>query len=348
MRIAYILTALRDLSSVHVALDQVNAMMQHGHACKVFYFKEIKEVVFPCPTEKISLFKSIPFNQFDIIHTHCFRPDLYAFLHKPFFGKKPYFVNTIHSYLYPDYRNSMGFFKGSIIAFLELLFMRRIDKNVCMSNTAVEYYSRYLCKEHLTYSYNTKVIDNTQSISEHDKFTLLEFKSKHIHVCGSICVVSPIKGLDQVIKALPALPRFGFVIIGDGPSVVELKQLASDLHVDDQVLFLGFRKDGYRFIPYLDIFCMPSHSEGCPVAMLEAAAMGKPIVTTDIPIFKELLSSTECVQFQENDIEDCAKAIEKAVLQSAKLGANAKAKFDSHFSFESFYRRYLSIYKRDC
>lgn len=347
MRIAYILTALRDLSSVHVALDQVNAMMQHGHVCKVFYFKEIKELVFPCPTEKISLFKSIPFNQFDIVHTHGFLPDLHVFLHKPYWGKKPYFVNTIHSYLFPDYRNSKGFLKGTILAASHLLFMRRIDKNVCMSRAATDYYGSYLSKRKLTYSYNTKVIDDSKSISDRDQFILSDFKSKHDYVCGSICVVSAIKGLDQIIKALPSIPNLGFVIIGNGPALSTLKQLASDLNVSDHVLFLGFRKDGYRFIPYLDVFCMPSHSEGCPVAMLEAAAMGKAIVTTDIPIFKELLEKEECARFHENDIQACAAAIQIAIKNISSLGVKAKAKFESHFSFDSFYKRYLSIYRRE-
>lgn len=347
MKIAYILTALRDLSSIHVALDLVSCMMEHGHECKVFYFKDVIELKFPCPTEKISLFKSIPFSEYDVVHAHCFRPDLYLFLHKPLFNTKTLFINTIHSYLYPDFRNSMGYLKGSIIATLQLLFMRRIDKNVCMSKAAVKYYSKFLSGHKLTYSYNTKVIDYHATLSNDEEDIITNFKSNFDYVCGSICIVSDIKGLDQVIEALTYLPKCGYVIIGNGPAVEKLQELAKTKKVEKQVLFLGFRKDGYRFIPQLDVFCMPSHSEGCPVAMLEAAAYGKPIVTTDIPIFKELLTSSESVQFQENDIKACAQAIETAIECGPYLAKNAKAKFDSQFSFDSFYNRYLSIYKRE-
>ena len=345
MKIAYFVTSLKDVSSVHVVLDLVTSMESHGHSCKVFYFKDIEDLSFPCTVEKITLTSKIAFDQFDVVHTHGILPDLYSFLHKPLHSNT-LFVNTIHSILHQDYRNSFGIIKGKFLARMHLLLMKRIDVNVCMSKVAVDYYSRYLFPAKLSYSYNTKVIDKSQLVDKEDEDVLNRFKHQFKYVCGSICIVSDIKGLDQIIQAMSYNTDFGYIIIGDGPAVGNLKEQALHLGVSDRILFLGSKKNAYKFLPYFDVFCMPSHSEGCPVSLLEAAAFSKAIVTTDIPIFLEMFDNQEIVVFAENQVKQCAKAIEEAYLQKTSLGKKAKSKFDKSYTFEHFYNRYLNIYTK--
>ena len=79
----------------------------------------------------------------------------------------------------------------------------------------------------------------------------------------------------MIIQALQELPQTKFCIIGDGKIKNDLIQLSVKLKVSDRVLFLGYKKDAYKYLPYFDVYAIPSHSEGFPLAMLEAAAYGK-------------------------------------------------------------------------
>ena len=342
MKIAYILTSLRDTGVTHVVEDIIKMMIQYGHECKVFVFKKVDDVHLPCKVEYITLFTKIPFDDFDVVHAHCFRADLYCFLHTPI-RCKTLFINTIHSYIFQDYRNSMGQIKGTIVAFIELVFMLRLDYCVCLSKEAINYYRRFLNKKKLTYCYNTKSIDYSKQISLKEKQHIESFKKKVEFVCGSICVVSDIKGLDQIIRALVLLPNVGYIIIGEGPSFNKLKNLAVQLGVENRVLFLGFKVDAYRFIPFFDVFCMPSRSEGFGVSMIEAAAYAKPIVSTNLSIFSEIFSDTESIKFPIDNIKECADAIIKAYNYS-DLGYNAFNKFENKYSPYKFYQKYIQIY----
>ena len=92
------------------------------------------------------------------------------------------------------------------------------------------------------------------------------------------------KGFDYLLKAIPEVlasdRRIQFQIAGDGPDFDELKQLQSELKLEDKVRFLGFRDDVPLLMKQSDLFLMPSLSEPFGNILLEAMATGTPIVTT--------------------------------------------------------------------
>ena len=71
------------------------------------------------------------------------------------------------------------------------------------------------------------------------------------------------------------------LLIGDGPARAGLEQQARDLGIADYVIFAGYRADARELIPVMDLFVLPSRSEGLPVALLEAMASGVPVMATD-------------------------------------------------------------------
>ena len=113
----------------------------------------------------------------------------------------------------------------------------------------------------------------------------------------------------------------------------------------ERVLFMGKRSDGYRYLPYIDIFCIPSHSEGFPLAMLEAASYGKAIVSSDISVFREIFTKKECVICKENDILSFVNGINYAIANKDSLGCNAQNKFNLSYSPSIFYENHYNIYK---
>lgn len=76
--------------------------------------------------------------------------------------------------------------------------------------------------------------------------------------------------------------RFALVSIGQGPDEAEVRALSRSLDLDGVVTFTGFRRDATSVMAACDVFCLASAWEGLPVAMMEATALGLPIVATNV------------------------------------------------------------------
>ena len=74
----------------------------------------------------------------------------------------------------------------------------------------------------------------------------------------------------------------------------ELKQTAMDtaqaLGIADKVVFLDFRQDVPAVLKAMDIYCLPSLWEGFPIGVLEAMAMGKAVIATDVDGTREAVT----------------------------------------------------------
>lgn len=103
---------------------------------------------------------------------------------------------------------------------------------------------------------------------------------------GSGVVLSEQKGIPYLLEAARRVvsrqPRVRFAIAGDGPLREQLEATARRLDLADRFRFLGYRSDMPRVIAALDVYVLPSLWEGLPLALLEAMAMGKPIVATSV------------------------------------------------------------------
>ncbi len=109
--------------------------------------------------------------------------------------------------------------------------------------------------------------------------------------------LAPVKGPDVLLAAMRRLPgdvRLSFV--GDGPMQEYLQALAQSDGLNGRVEFAGRRP--HPEIPLWlcasDVVCLPSRSEGCPNALLEALACGRPVVATAVGAVPTLLRSGEC------------------------------------------------------
>lgn len=105
---------------------------------------------------------------------------------------------------------------------------------------------------------------------------------------GACCRLVPSKRVDRLIYRLGEAVAQGFpvflVIAGDGPERRRLEALARQLNVDKRVLFTGHVDEELRDLySALDIFCLPSETEGMSNSLLEAMATERPILASDIP-----------------------------------------------------------------
>jgi len=79
-------------------------------------------------------------------------------------------------------------------------------------------------------------------------------------------------------------------IVGDGPLRSTLESLARELAIDRQTLFLGMRDDVYDLMNLFDIYALPSLHEGIPMALLEAMALGRPVVASRVGGIPEVVT----------------------------------------------------------
>lgn len=92
------------------------------------------------------------------------------------------------------------------------------------------------------------------------------------------------KNHQVIIRAIAKLrnEKIKYVLCGQGPLETELRELAKELDVENQVKFLGFRKDVPDLMKVADLFAFPSYREGLSLSLMEAMASGLPVVCSNI------------------------------------------------------------------
>ncbi len=116
----------------------------------------------------------------------------------------------------------------------------------------------------------------------------LERKETLLHIPSQSCVIGYVGRLDR-IKNIPALihafsgllndfKKLYMVIVGDGPQEKPLKRMVADLNLLDKVHFTGSKDDVVPYLRSVDVFVLPSELEGMSNTILEAMAVGLPVV----------------------------------------------------------------------
>jgi glycosyltransferase involved in cell wall biosynthesis len=94
------------------------------------------------------------------------------------------------------------------------------------------------------------------------------------------------KGQEEMIRMMPAIaarcPDVVLILAGDGPYRRDCENLAEQLNLQPHVRFLGQRNDVPELLAASDLLVMPSHIEGFPLAVVEALALGRPVVGYDV------------------------------------------------------------------
>lgn len=171
-------------------------------------------------------------------------------------------------------------------------------------------------KVSLSVIYNGIELCNRDNISE---LKLIEFKEKyHINHKFILAVghIEPRKNYIRLIESFSILKNNGFeyklIIIGnDSGEKNKLQLLINQLNLQNQVNFLSGLTDTEVRIAYkiCSLFVFPSLYEGFGIPILEAMAASRPIVLSDLPVFREITQNNG-VYFNPENIESMATAIE--------------------------------------
>lgn len=160
----------------------------------------------------------------------------------------------------------------------------------------------------------------------------------------------PEKDVQTAVEAFQHLPELRLVVLGEGPLMEPLKALVQRLGLRN-VEFRGFVGGAARFeiLRNAKLLILPSRVyENFSVSVLEAYAMGKPVVASRIGAVAEMVREGETgLLFEPGQPADLAQKIRRLCdppEQIAGLGRAARAHFESHFTADTNYRQLMDIY----
>ncbi len=162
----------------------------------------------------------------------------------------------------------------------------------------------------------------------------------------------PIKGHEFLLHAVPAVlavyPNVTFVLAGDGENRAAMMTLADRLGVSAAVTFPGEIPDALELMRASDLVVLPSISEGLPIALVEAMALGRPVVTTGVGGIPEVVDDGVTARMVPPRDPNALAAAMLDILGdealSHRLGANARAVAAERFSAHRMVERTQALY----
>jgi glycosyltransferase involved in cell wall biosynthesis len=264
--------------------DFIEQMRSNGVTTDVMFLKGDID-----PLLVIKMVRYIRRRRFDLVHTHLFHADLYGTLAARLASTR-HIVSTKHGF--NPWRQRKEY---ALLDRIAAYFQQRI---IVISEAV----GRWLVQTEGLPGEKMRVIHypmdaNQFCCSADSSYTRLENVSKPI--IGTVSRLISQKGVHILIEAfalcLERHPQSSLVIVGDGPSRSELEKKVNALGIGERVLFLGYV--GHPMlssaIGYFDMFVLPTFGEGFGLVLLEAMALGKPIVASRVMSIPEIVLHEE-------------------------------------------------------
>lgn len=169
----------------------------------------------------------------------------------------------------------------------------------------------------------------------------------------SVCRLVPAKGLDVLLKACAKLKERGhpFVLhlIGDGPIRKELETMAQDLGLYDDIIFYGYMLHPEEFMPFFDIFVLPSRAEAFGSVFAEAALCQLALIGTDVGgISEQIENGINGLLVPVEDHSALADALETVIIDPDyryQLAREASEKAKRDYSLQRVIAQLNKVYR---
>jgi glycosyltransferase involved in cell wall biosynthesis len=280
----------------------------------------------------------------DLIHTHLVRADIYGRIASKLAGIPV--ITTIHNM--EEHHTSKKVLNSCV---------RYIDKKTMSLNDVIVAVSDgvkcHICSAYNIPPANIYVIHNgiecPKSVAPLNKETWGVANGELV-----ICTVARLhkqKGIEKLIRVTQRLNHKGYklklMVVGDGPLRQSMSSLIQKLKVN--AVITGFQDSIYPFMQIADIFVLPSLWEGFGLSIIEAMALSKPVVASNVGGIPEVVVDgiTGILTDPKNEAsleEAILKLLKDAALRE-KMGVSGNMRVREYFTAEIMSRKYQRLYK---
>jgi glycosyltransferase involved in cell wall biosynthesis len=291
-------------------------------------------------------------NRIDILHTHGGIAGFYGRRAAKKAGTMVV-VHTLHGIHYLHYRNV--FLKYAHIA-LERWCSRFSDAVIFVSEADFEKGKKLRLAAEARMHLIKNGVDFSASLGSHDFRQRAEELRRRLKlfppVVGTVARLHRQKGVVYLLRAAEQIhkrrPEAKIVVVGGGELEKQLRREARIKGIDGYFLLLGERKDARELLSLFDVFVLPSLWEGLPLVLIEAAAMGKPIIATDIEGVREaIIDGENGILVAPKNPEKIAAAVIRLLGNSAdagRLGERAKSDIPARFTLSRMIAETQALY----
>lgn len=277
-----------------------------------------------------------------VIHSHTLDSLLDVSLCKVF-NRKLRVIHTFHFGNYP--------YLPKKYIFVERIFSRFPDMLVAVGNKQ---------KEKIKNTFKIKdssivtIWNGVPKSQDNQETSMVEkYQQEGRIIIGTVCTLIKQKGLTQLLDVAYSLKQKKvkalFLIAGEGHLREELEDKVMRLGLNEDIIFLGWVNNASKtFIPYIDIFFLPSLWEAMSVVVLEAMDAGKPVVVTNVGENSHVIKDgLDGFVFEPGDIKGMVNILERLIENKpfrVQIGEKARQKVHIEFGVGKMVRAYQQLY----
>jgi glycosyltransferase involved in cell wall biosynthesis len=242
--------------------------------------------------DKINVLRNlIKKNNIDLVHGHDVKSSIAG--HLAAASLKIPVISHIHA-SYPWLQ------KTGTLKIIDGFFRNKYSLSIACSQMAMDYYLQHNKKVKAN---NIVYLNNSFNFNEFESVNIKEGGalkkelgiSDDTFIYGFLGRLLEGKGADLLIESFYELQKkrekIFLLIVGDGPERLKLNAMINNYNLSSKVKFMGFQKNPYDFLNIFHCFILPSVTEGLPIAVLEAMAMKKTVISTPVAGLKNLMKN---------------------------------------------------------
>jgi glycosyltransferase involved in cell wall biosynthesis len=280
--------------------------------------------------------------RFDIVHTHSSKTGFLGRIAAKAAGVKK-IIHTVHGFSFHEFQPKL--IRESYV------FLERIAAKCCDKMIFVNDFERILAKQR-------NISDEKKGVTIYNGIEMPVFQ-KTIHCDGwkkEIIIGSVARFCEQknstlmvqtAIQTVKSDKRFRFIFVGDGELFESCKQMVIRAKLQDKILFPGWSSNVQEWLLKFDIFFLFSKWEGLPISILEAMAIGLPVIASDVKGNNELVSEATGALLTISAIDKLPAlffSLSEKCIEWQKKGARAREMIEKKYNIETFRKQYLEIY----
>ncbi len=289
--------------------------------------------------------------RFDLVHTHNSKGGFIGRF-AAFLASGPPVIHGVHGFAF---HQNEPWLRRTLFFTLEKIAKYWSAKVICISQPLVDLWVQ--CKlaapEKISKIYSGIEVNKFKKKVNRSKIRKeLGLDSKDIAI-GQVSKLWEGKGHEDIINAAPALvekvPQAKIIFIGEGPLLEKLQKMTTEKNVQDNFIFLGYRSNIPELTQALDIAVLASHFEGMGRVILEAMAVGLPIVASRVGGIVDLVIDNETgLLVDPHTPSQLTLALTKLAQDPdlrKKMGALGQQRVDERFTSAMMIDQIDSLYK---